>query len=295
MELQKENIIRSQDKKPSTPKEFQCNYCTRSYTQSRYLTRHVSVVHLNVRPFSCENCKKAFASKHEMFRHLKKGCYAKTSENPLKVGEFGCLMCDKTSSSKDLLKNHHTAFHPKEPFSFKKLTPLSQINTLFTCKGCFRSFYSSRGLAQHITYCTQTRTSCLKTKRQLELHVCSILCSKCDISFCSPDSLKLHFNSCEGPEIEILAEKLQITKIVDTFSCSKCDMDFDLIEALEKHSGNCEIAILQPGEEHFDHTYSKGVSSATSVKQGNLLEVLTTKLLKDRDFQFVYLCSLFSK
>ena len=40
-------------------------------------------------------------------------------------------------------------------------------------------------------------------------------------------------------------------------------MDFDLRETLKEHSGNCEIAMLQPGEEHLDHTYSKGVSTAT--------------------------------
>ena len=71
--------------------------------------------------------------------------------------------------------------------------------------------------------------------------------------------------------MEILAEKLQIT-IMDKFSYSKCDMDFDLEKSLEEHSGNCEIAMLQPGEEHFDHTYSKGFPTATSV---GLTEVKT--------------------
>ena len=118
------------------------------------------------------------------------------------------------------------------------------------------------------------------SKRDLETKICNILCSKCNVQFCSQDSLKLHFNSCEGPKIEILAEKLQIAKIVDTLSCSKCDMDFDLRETLEEHSGNCEIAMLQPGEEHLDHTYSKGVSRATSVKKGNILKGIDNKTVK---------------
>ena len=87
----------------------------------------------------------------------------------------------------------------------------------------------------------------------------NILCSKCDVLFCSKDSLELHFNSCQGPEIEMIPEKLQIT-VVDEFSCSKCDMDFELKRTLEAHYENCKIAILQPGEEHLDHTYSKSFS-----------------------------------
>ena len=158
-------------------------------------------------------------------------------------------------------------------------------NSLLTCSRCYRSFDTRNGLVQHEKKCILI-ISCLKcnswftSKRDLETHTCNFVCSKCCVTFCSQDSLKLHFNSCEGPKIERLAEKLQITTIVDTFSCSKCDMDFDLREALKKHSGNCEIAMLQPGEEHLDHTYSKGVSTATSVKQGNLLRRIDNTTIK---------------
>ena len=84
MELQQENTIQSQDKIPSTSKELHCNYCTRRFTEQKNLTRHVSVVHLNVRPFSCEDCKKAFASKQELVQHSEKqkGCkFGKITKN----------------------------------------------------------------------------------------------------------------------------------------------------------------------------------------------------------------------
>ena len=213
---QHENIIQSQDKIPSTSKEFCCNYCTRMFKERRNLTRHVSVVHHNVKPFFCEDCKKAFGSKQELVRHSEKSC-----------------------RFRNILK------HIKKPGQ-------ENLTGLFTCKRCLGSFDTYRGLVTHKNHC-------------------SILCSKCNVFFCSEDSLELHFNSCEGPKIEMLKEKLQIT-IVDKFSCSKRDMDFDLRETLEEDSGNCEIAMLQPGEEHLDHTYSKGVFTATSVKQGNVLK-----------------------
>ena len=60
-QINPENIIQYQDKKTSTFKEFHCNYCTREFKERINLTRHISVVHHNVRPFSCEACKKAFA------------------------------------------------------------------------------------------------------------------------------------------------------------------------------------------------------------------------------------------
>ena len=149
MELQQENEIQSQDKIPSTSKELHCNYCTRRFTEQKNLTRHVSVVHHNVRPFSCEDCKKAFASKQELVRHSEKqkGC------------KFGKI-------TKNIRK--------KQPVQEKDSIKILK-------KGRFGHRYNSR------YYCTQTLTSCLKcnfrfpSKRKLELHVCSILCSKCDV------------------------------------------------------------------------------------------------------------------
>ena len=38
------------------------------------------------------------------------------------------------------------------------------------------------------------------------------------------------------------------------------------------YEGNCEIAMLQPGEEHFDHTYSKVFPTATSVEITNMFD-----------------------
>ena len=167
---------------------------------------------------------------------------------------FSCSKCNKQFSVErsclehvKICKEGPKAFHPKEPFSF-----ITQNVKPFSCEDCKEAFTSKQDLITHKIYCS------------------SILCSKCNVLFCSQDSLKLHFNSCEGPEMEILAEKLQITTM-DKFSCSKCDMDFDLEKSLEEHSENCEIAMLEPGEEHLDHTYSKGFLTATSAKVTNLL------------------------
>ena len=214
---------------------------------------------------SCEFCKKAFATKQELVRHSKKGCkFGNISKNikkqqiikpsPLKFGEFGCVICDKKFSSKDLIKKHYTSFHPKEPFSFKTISVVNCNVRQFSYESCKKAFASKQEMVSH------SEKGCkFDTSRGLitQGRYCGILCSKCNLLFCSQDSLELHFNSCEGSEIAMQAEKLPIA---DRFSCSKCDIDFDLREILEEHSANCEIAMPQPGEEHLDHTYSKSFS-----------------------------------
>ena len=176
------------------------------------------------------------------------------------MGQLGRHNCTASimneKSGKNLDKSQNKSQMTTEiPSQIKKIK-------LFSCSKCNKQFSVKKNCLGHVKICIEGPK-----------------CSKCDVSFCSQDSLKLHFNSCEGPEIEILAEKLQ-SAIMDKFSCSKCDMDFDLRESLEEHFGNCEIAMLQPGEEHLDHTYSKGVSTATSVKQGNLFRGIDNTTVK---------------
>ena len=124
-------------------------------------------------------------------------------------------------------------------------------NLLFSCDKCGFTPSDNKQMSHHFRKC-----SIIQAKENLEMPNCNILCSKCNVQFCSQKSLELHFNCCEGPEIEMVTEKLPVT-IVGKFSCSKCDMDFNLEEALKGHSESCKIALKQPGEAHFDHTYSK--------------------------------------
>ena len=60
--MKAEITTQSPNKKYLKPKEVCCNYCTSRFTEQKNLNRHVKVKHHNVRPFSCESCKKAFES-----------------------------------------------------------------------------------------------------------------------------------------------------------------------------------------------------------------------------------------
>mgnify|MGYP001192769907 CR=1 FL=1 len=83
--------------------------CDKKFSSKYHIKKHYTTFHPK-KPFSF-NIHLPFASKQ--------GKCGK-SGSPLKVGEFGCVVCDKKFSSKDLIKKHYTSFHPKEPFSFKK-------------------------------------------------------------------------------------------------------------------------------------------------------------------------------
>ena len=83
--------------------------CDKKFSSKDHIKKHYTTFHPK-KPFSF-NIHLPFASKQ--------GKCGK-SGSPLKVGEFGCIVCDKKFSSNDLIKKHYTSFHPKEPFSFKK-------------------------------------------------------------------------------------------------------------------------------------------------------------------------------
>ena len=88
--------------------EFGCIVCDKKFSSNDLIKKHYTSFHPK-EPFSF---KKAFASKQGEAR--------RKSGSPLKVGEFGCVVCDKKFSSKYLINKHYISFHSKEPFSFKK-------------------------------------------------------------------------------------------------------------------------------------------------------------------------------
>ena len=271
MELLQEDTIQTQNK--IQIKKFHCRYCPRRFTEQRDLVRHVSIIHHNdftnkkenpdgrtvytehknlaqhvsvvvhhdTRPFSCGFCKEAFASKQEMNRHSEKACLTG------KYGEFECVICDKKFPSKDLIKNQNSVFHPKEPFSFKKLNPNMKqignisINTLLFCPKCDKHF-DSRG--------------------QFELHNCtaSIMNEKAkeklgksqNMSQITPENRELNCFICRitFPNKQLLSEHIrkfhQIgIKQIELFSCSKCKKQFYVKRKYQLHVKNCQENIIQ--------------------------------------------------
>ena len=75
MELQKENIIQSQGKIPSTSKELHCNFCPRKFTEQRDLVRHVTIIHKeniegHTSVIHCNYCGERFTEHKNLARHV---------------------------------------------------------------------------------------------------------------------------------------------------------------------------------------------------------------------------------
>ena len=260
MELQQENIIQNQGKIPLTSKELHCNYCPRRFTEQRDLVRHVSIIHPNdfgknfnkkdnldrhtsvincnysggritehknlahvddIKSFSCQSCKKVLASKQEMVHHSEKGCFTKRKfESSLKLGELGCVMCDKKFSSIDYLKIHCTEFHPKEPFSFKELNPtIKQIGNVAKNK-------SNNGY----TFCPKCDNH-FNSRVQFDLHNCiaSVMNEK------SKQKLDKSQNKSQITPENIIQSQDKTTPTSKAFQCDYCTRGFTELRNLFWH------------------------------------------------------------
>lgn len=83
--------------KPSSPKCFRCEHCSKTFTRLYNLKSHM-VTHDRTMSFSCNICKRAFARKSDAKRHMR----THSGEKSWVCG--GCLM---SFSRKDILNSHH--------------------------------------------------------------------------------------------------------------------------------------------------------------------------------------------
>ena len=92
------------------------------------MKRHISIVHLNNKPYSCEICQKSFTLKFSLKNHeeLHKGVQVK------------CQTCEKVYSTQRLLAKHDRLKHKAKV----------QNNTA-TCKICKKTLFDADSLKRH--------------------------------------------------------------------------------------------------------------------------------------------------
>ncbi|XP_045539760.1 gastrula zinc finger protein XlCGF26.1 [Papilio machaon] len=129
------------------PSELQylCTQCDRRFGIKRDLERHMNRIHLNIRPYKCDLCEKAFNNSWCVKKHKKI-----SHEGYKRPYIFPCTMCDKIFDQKSILKSHIRTHTGERPFQ---------------CTICPAKFTQSSSLGTHtkLVHLKQTRTGKPKT------------------------------------------------------------------------------------------------------------------------------------
>ena len=125
-----------------------CDLCQQKFHDKYSMKRHISIVHLNYKPYSCGTCQKSYTLRFSLKNHeeLHQGLQLK------------CKVCEKMFPTHKLLAQHDKSMHrpqvQKAPIICKicektlfNTATLTRHNLLvhskirpFSCKSCFRTF-----------------------------------------------------------------------------------------------------------------------------------------------------------
>ncbi|KPJ21308.1 Zinc finger protein 816, partial [Papilio machaon] len=122
-----------------------CTQCDRRFGIKRDLERHMNRIHLNIRPYKCDLCEKAFNNSWCVKKHKKI-----SHEGYKRPYIFPCTMCDKIFDQKSILKSHIRTHTGERPFQ---------------CTICPAKFTQSSSLGTHtkLVHLKQTRAGKPKT------------------------------------------------------------------------------------------------------------------------------------
>ncbi|XP_017280167.1 zinc finger protein 91-like [Kryptolebias marmoratus] len=193
-------------------KPFTCPVCTKTFSQSYHMTRHVRNQH-DLGDHVCTKCGKSFSTWLDLKAHRKTHA----------VEGLTCLACDKQFKGRAALASH-LRLHGKV-----KSNPRS-----LKCSDCNKEFRRSYHLKRHIMSHRKaanadcyTCPDCQKNfffpedlNKHLEIHVKenSGTCPKCNKSFSSAGELEAH-----------------LVVHNNTYPCSTCGKKFKVEYALKKH------------------------------------------------------------
>ncbi|CAD5111291.1 DgyrCDS612 [Dimorphilus gyrociliatus] len=103
-------------------KPFTCDKCGKSFAQKSKLKAHISSFHEGNRPYKCETCNIAFSLKKDLNRHI--------SGVHMNIRPFKCDVCQKSFGRKIHLERHTSSIHlNRRPFKCE-LCGFAGVNTL---------------------------------------------------------------------------------------------------------------------------------------------------------------------
>ena len=90
-------------------KLYTCSICLKTFTERNHFEGHVNV-HINLKPFDCQKCRKTFSYKTSLNRH-KIICHG-----IIKKEGYMCHICSMRFVKKDALKDHIKGKHEPDGF-----------------------------------------------------------------------------------------------------------------------------------------------------------------------------------
>lgn len=240
--------------KEENREQLKCNFCTKTFTKSRNLRRHI-LTHTDVKPYQCKMCENCF-SRHDHLKRHQTRCRGKKQhfevhfeQNALaNVGSQAkgqpqsCKLntsvqpCRETSKLIQCIAGNYSNKWKFQceycPRRFKNQTQLKMHTRLHTgekpfgCASCDERFIRRDYLKRHLTKCNGKREGP------------KVLCEKCGGLF-TPEALDVHKNNCvislTPTDCPISITSMSSPSMVKTFSCLNCNDSFLLFSQLQQH------------------------------------------------------------
>ncbi|XP_069056639.1 zinc finger protein 235-like isoform X1 [Pleurodeles waltl] len=208
---QKRTFYKHLDTMPEGRRCFQCEICSRSFSDPSNLRRHKNI-HTGQRPYGCEICDSTFRQKSQLDRHL----FVHTGERP-----FQCAFCPKGFRDSTELKVHYRKHTGERPYRCE-LCPrgFSRISYLKKHEETHRELEEAAILeVAKEKDTTNSATECVSIPGMLE-------CSFCNLSFCKKSLLEAHRS--KHYKISPTGQKL--------YECVECKKCFNNSSNLHKHA-----------------------------------------------------------
>ncbi|XP_059470425.1 zinc finger protein 26-like isoform X2 [Neocloeon triangulifer] len=227
---------------PTNPSPFKCQTCDKVFGSK--ISAEVHAVARNhmagfeyVQVLTCNICKKKFARKRELRRHLAK--HAERGDLELSTE---CELCGKKCSSSQGLKVH------------------VQSHAQFSCPHCKKYFLEEQDLLSHVNKAHPDKEQMLK-------------CNLCTKYFKDLDQLRNHLPSIDHLESQL--NQTIVTSYDLTFcdSCQECiSVDLKDIHDAMHHRGVGKLFKCTECPSHFYSALSLGVHAKASHKSGIMFQ-----------------------